>query len=294
VPTPLIIDTDIGDDIDDALAIALAARSPEVDLVGVTTVFQRARLRARLAAHLLRAYDRPGIPVCAGADRPLLGARREDWSPNQAGVLEDALDLPVPEEHAALFIAREGMRREGLVLLPIGAMTNVALAFALEPRLAGRVRVVAMAGAWDRGGAEWNVQCDPEAVAAVLAAGARVDFVGLDVTTRVVLRAPDLSALTGAADGARRTLTRFVRAWQRGWGKDDGFCPVMHDPLAVAAVFRPDLLAWREAAVAVELGSPLLRGQTVARPGAPNARIATAVDAAAFLDLFAGRVCRGG
>jgi len=295
VAIPLIIDCDIGDDIDDALAIALAVRSPEVDLVGVTTVFQRTALRAALAALLLRAYGRPGVPVHAGADRPLLGTVREDWSPNQAVVLEGAVDAPPQGVHAAEFIVREGMRREGLVLLPIGAMTNVALAFALEPRLVGRVRVVAMAGAWDRGGAEWNVQCDPEAVAAVLAAGARVEFVGLDVTTKAVLRAGDLAALGAAGGGAERMLLRFVRAWQRGWGKNDDFCPVLHDPLAVAAVFRPDLLTWREAAVAVELGSALVRGQTVSRGGGatPNARIGVGVDAEGFLDLFGDRVCRG-
>lgn len=290
---PLIIDTDIGDDIDDALALALALRSPEVELLGVTTVFQRAELRARLAQLLLAAYGRAEVPVHAGVDRPLLGEHRPDWSPNQADVLEGAPETAPPPGQAVDFLIRQGMSRDGLVLLPIGAMTNIALALALEPRLADRVRVVAMAGAWDRSGAEWNVQCDPEAVAAVLASGVRIDFVGLDVTTRVVLPASDLAALTAAPGKAEAMLTRFLRAWQRGWGRPDDFCPVLHDPLALAALLRPELVRFRAAAVAVELGSALLRGQTVARGGqaAANARIAVDVDREGFLALLGGRVC---
>ena len=220
---PVIIDTDIGDDIDDALALAMALRSPEVELLAVTTVFQRAELRARLALLLLEAYGRPEIPVHVGADRPLLGSVRPDWAPNQAGALEGGPVGSPAAGHAAEILVREGMRRDDLVLVAVGAMTNVALAFALEPRLAERVRVVAMAGAWDRGGPEWNVQCDPEAVAAVLAAGARVDFVGLDVTTKVVLRDRDLRTLASARGAAEQALTRFVRAWQRGWDRDEGY-----------------------------------------------------------------------
>lgn len=292
MPTPLIIDTDIGDDVDDALALALALRSPELELVGVTTVYQCTQVRARLAAHLLAAFGRPDVSVYAGTDRPLLGPLRPEWVPNQVSVLENAAALGPAPGHAVEFLIREGLRREGLVVLPIGAMTNIALALAVEPRLAGRLRIVAMGGAWDRPGAEWNIQCDPEAAAAVLASGARVDFVGLDVTTRVRLPGPDLRRLLEATDPAGRALSGFLAAWHLGWGKNPDFCPVLHDPLAVAAVFRPELLTWEEAHVAVELSATHVRGQTVALSGrAANGRLARGVDEAAFLQLFSERVC---
>jgi purine nucleosidase len=306
VAIPLILDTDIGDDVDDALALALAVGSPEVELVGVTTVYQCAGLRARLARHLLAAYGRPDVPVQAGVDRPLLGRLRPAWVPNQAAVLREAQDGagaepsegPEGPEAAIRLIVREGLRRQGLVLLTIGPMTNAALALALEPRLAGRLRVVAMAGAWDRQGGEYNVACDPEAVAAVLAAGVPVSFVGLDVTTRCVLPAADLERLSQAAASgspAERVLYAFVRAWQGATPASPPRRPILHDPLALAAVFRPELLRWEDIHVAVELASPHLRGQTCRVPGgAPNARVARAVDAEAFLELFATRVCRRG
>ncbi len=290
---PVIIDTDIGDDVDDALALALALRSPEIDLVGVTTVFQRSELRARLAAHLLAAFGREDVPVHAGTDRPLLGRLRPDWAPNQAAVLDGGAAGQPAAGHAVEFLIREGLRRDDLVLMPIGAMTNIALALALEPRLAGRVRILAMGGAWDRPDPEWNIRCDPEAVAAVLAAGARVEFVGLDVTTRVTLPAPDLRRLLEAPDPAGRVLANFLGAWQRGWGKDPAFCPVLHDPLAVAAVFHPELLGWEDAHVAVTLtDTEAARARTVTVPDQPpNARIARSVDVAGFADLFGQRVC---
>lgn len=293
----VLIDTDIGDDIDDALALALALRSPELDVVGVTTVFQCAPLRARLVARLLAAYGRPGVPVIAGTDRPLLGSVRRDWAPNQAGVLDAEPDRPPSPGRAVDFIIAEGMRRPGLVLLPIGPLTNVALAFAVEPRLAARVRVVAMGGAWDRPEAEYNIRCDPEALALLLAAGARVDFVGLDVTTRVRLRPADLRHLAAAPpEGPRGTLLRFLRAWQRGGGLEESACPLLHDPLAVAAAFRPDLLTWAEGAVSVELGADAGAGygrtRLDAAKGGAGQRVARGVDVEGFADLFGQRVCQ--
>ena len=192
-----------------------------------------------MARHLLDAFGRPDVPVLAGVDRPLCGSLQPDWRPNQAAVLDElAATRAAPSAGAVPFIVREGLAREGLVLLTIGAMTNAALAFALEPHLAERVRVVAMAGAWDRQGAEYNAACDPEAVAAVLAAGARVDFVGLDVTMRVPMDPRDEGRLLAAEDPPLRALAAFLRAWQVAH-PGGGVHAVLHDPLALAAVFRP-------------------------------------------------------
>ena len=167
----VLIDTDIGDDIDDALALAFAVRSPEIELVGVSTMLQCAPLRARMAQHVLEAWGRPEVSVAAGIDRPLLGSLRPEWTPNQAVVLRGAQQRPLHQAHAVDLIRERASRYDGLVLAPIGAMTNIAVALTLEPTLAERVRVVAMAGFWQQPTSEWNVHCDPEALAMVLASG---------------------------------------------------------------------------------------------------------------------------
>jgi purine nucleosidase/pyrimidine-specific ribonucleoside hydrolase len=299
VPVPVLIDTDLGDDIDDALALAFALRSPELEVVGVTTVFQRAGLRARLARRICAACGRPDVPVVAGLDRPLLGSVHPDWRPSQAALLDGEPDEPRAEAQRAVdFIIAQGLRREGLVVVPIGPMTNVAVALAAEPALARRVRVVAMAGAWDRETAEWNVVCDPEAAGAVLASGVPVDFVGLDVTEACPMRPGDLAALAASTDEPGATLWAFVRAWQRAGGRDERFAPLLHDALAIAAVFRRDLVAWEEGAVAVDLGEARRGVTSIAAGGGPEGgpcrRVARHVDTDRFTALWAARVCGTG
>lgn len=284
---PVILDTDIGDDIDDALALALALRSPELEVVGITTVYQCAELRTRLAAFLLESHGRSDIPIRAGTDRPLLGVVRPDWSANQATILPDTTQWQPHPEHAVPFLIREAFARDGLVILALGPVTNIALALALEPRLRSRIRIVAMGGAWDRATAEYNVACDPEALACVMAAQPNISFVGLDVTTQMRLPIADLNRILCDPLLPNHTLARFLRAWQGG--KD--LSPVLHDPLAVAAVFAPDLFTWSPAAVAVELAPPPVRGQTIRTHGSPNANLATAVQTPVFLQLFRQRVC---
>ena len=199
------------------------------------------------------------IPIRAGANRPLLGTARADWSANQARILPKTTQWQPQPEHAVTFIMREGLARKGLVLIALGPTTNLALALSLEPRLVPRLRIVAMGGAWDRPTAEYNVACDPEALACVIAAKARISFVGLDVTAQMRLPPEDLGRILSDPALPSQTLARFIHAWQRG----RELYPILHDPLAVAAVFAPNLFTWSPAAVAVELASPLMRGQTV-------------------------------
>ena len=289
--TAVLIDTDIGDDIDDALALAFAVRSPEIELVGVSTVFQCALLRARMAQHVLEAWGHPEVPVSAGVDRPLLGTLRPEWTPNQAVVLQGAPQRPLPHTHAVDLIRQLAARHDSLVVAPIGAMTNIAVALTLEPAMAERVRVVAMAGFWQNPTSEWNVNCDPEALAMVLASGVPVDFVGLDVTAHCPMRATDLDALAAAPAGSPlATLQEYVRAW-RGAVPQEAVV-LLHDPLSIAAIFRPDLFSWERGCVNVNLADhPEPRGVTRFQADAHGPhRVARTVDREAFLDLFSERV----
>ena len=141
--TRVILDTDFGTVVDDCLALALVLGSPELRLEGVTCVYGDVALRGRMVAKLLLLAGRDDVPVLLGAGRPLLGLRPIHWPGHEGiGLLEPNDDLPPPApEHAVDFLVRTIMANPGQIhLLAIGPLTNVALAFARELRLAGQLR----------------------------------------------------------------------------------------------------------------------------------------------------------
>jgi purine nucleosidase len=196
-----------------------------------------------------------------------------------------------------------------LTIVAIGPLTNVATALLLEPRVASAVRRIVVMGGVFLGHTnraempgEFNIWVDPDAAAIVLASGAPLRFVGLDVTLRVRLTREHAARMTAGGSPFGAFAGKATEAWIDHLDRhnpralsEHGSC-ALHDPLAVAVVGRPDLVTWREAHVAVETASDITRGVTVAdllttaRPPTPNCRIATAVDAAAFTDLFLDRV----
>src|SRR5437016_911505 len=139
----VLIDTDIGDDIDDALALALALRSPEIELLGVTTVFGDTQKRAQLAAHLLQTFGREDIPVAAGQQIPLLPYHRPSGVP-QAAILNTCATSPALSLYSAPeLIVQTAMAHQGhLTLLCLGPLTNIALALTIEPHLFMAIRSI--------------------------------------------------------------------------------------------------------------------------------------------------------
>ena len=147
-PKPIILDTDIGTDVDDAMALGLALASPELELVGVTTVHADAPLRARLARRLLELAGQPEVPVVAGASFPLANPLPPNfhWMPRlrghegvgvlSAAELQPSSDLYGGADDAAHFIIEQAKKRQGtLSIVTIGALTNLARALIIEPRL---------------------------------------------------------------------------------------------------------------------------------------------------------------
>jgi inosine-uridine nucleoside N-ribohydrolase len=302
---PILLDCDPGHD--DAIALLLALASPEVELLGVTTVAGNQTLE-KTTANAIRVLDfvgRDDVDVAAGADRPL--AREPAVAADVHG--ESGLDgpaLPPPRrealpQHAADFLAlRLFDSPERVTLVPTGPLTNVALLLERHPDAAGRIeRIVLMGGSIAEGNvtpaAEFNVWADPEAARAVFESGLDVTMIGLDVTHEALMRPEDAERLRGAGRTGRLVaeLFDFFSAFHREVYGFDG-API-HDAVAVAHVCRPDLVETVERHVAIETESELCRGRTVVdlwrRTGnEPNARVGVAIDGEAFLELLVERI----
>jgi len=263
----VLLDTDIGDDIDDALALALALRSPEIELTGVTTVFGDTRLRARLAKHVLHVFERDDIPAAAGIPTPLLARHYPSGVP-QAAILDananDEQDINArsgPELIVEKALAYTGR----LTLLCIGPLTNVAYAIQTEPRLFMAIRnVIMMGGTSSIPWPEWNVRSDARAAQIVLAAGIPITLLGWNITTRCHLGAEDIERLRDHNTSRTRLLSELIAIWQKHRPRWQPAYPFLHDPLTIMALCAPELLRFEEITVRTLTHGPL-RGFMVPR-----------------------------
>ncbi len=302
--TPVLIDCDPGHD--DAMALLLALASPELELLGVSTVHGNQTLE-RTTANALRVLEfaGSGVPVAAGANGPLL--REPAVAAEVHGETGlDGPDLPPPrgapvDEHAVEFLAAQlAAAGRPVTLIPTGPLTNVALLLATHPEVAERIeRIVLMGGAIAEGNvtpaAEFNIWIDPEAAARVFASGLDVTMIGLDVTHRALMTGEHAERLRAA--GRAGTLVAELWAFYNRFHSriyDLPGSPV-HDAMAVAHVIRGDLVQTKHVNVEVDCASELCRGRTVVdvwgrteRP--PNAHVGVDVDAEAFLELLVERI----
>jgi purine nucleosidase len=277
----VLIDTDIGDDIDDALALALALRSPEIELLGVTTVFGDTQKRAHLAAHLLQTFGREDIPVAAGQPMPLLPRHRPSGVPQAAILNTCASSLPLSPYSAPELIAQTAMTHQGhLTLLCLGPLTNVALALTIEPHLFMTIRsIVLMGGTSGFPWPEWNIRSDAKAAQIVLAAGVPVTLLGWNVTKRCQLRESDIEKLVYVSSPQTRLLSQLLAVWQRHRPFWHPRLPYLHDPLTVVALCAPQLLQFEEMTARVFVHGPF-KGLMVPRIiNGPLVQAATGVQA---------------
>ena len=304
---PVILDCDPGHD--DAIALLLALASPEVDVLGVTTVYGNQTLE-KTTANALRVLDlvgRTDIAVAAGADRPLtrdltVASHVHGDSGLDGPTLPPAGRAPLGE-HAVDFMERTiGGSPIPVTLVPTGPLTNIAL---LLERTGGAnvERIVLMGGAVAEGNmtpaAEFNVWADPDAAQAVFHCGIDTTMIGLDVTHRAVTTPAIQERLRagGTIGGFVADLVDFFAVYHLetyGW---DG-API-HDAVAVAHVIRPGLVTTIESNVEIELESNLCRGRTVVdrwkRTDRPtNSHVGIDLDAAGFFDLLVERIGRLG
>ena len=257
----LWIDTDMGGDIDDALAIAMALHSQELHVIGVSTVYIGNAWRTDLVRSMMEAYGRADIPAHLGAEKPLAGL----WN-NQAPAPALANDA-VP---ALISAAREN---PGLCVAAIGPLTNIAQALALAPDIAKNLRLFIMGGMLSIAHPEWNIVCDPEAARIVLESDAGITLVGLDVTEKCRLNKEESLALVM---GESREM-RFLRGEMERFFANFPFTPVLHDPLTIAALLWDDLLTYEMKDIVIETRGEFTRGVTVERRFSQNKRIRVAV-----------------
>jgi inosine-uridine nucleoside N-ribohydrolase len=302
--TPIILDCDPGHD--DAIALLLALASPEVELVGVTTVSGNQTLDKTTAnaLRLLEFVNRTDVPVAAGADAPLVRERVvAEYVHGETGM--DGPDLPPArtkpiDEHAVDYLAREIDARGGkLTLVPTGPLTNVALLLAMHPGVVPE-RVVLMGGAAGEGNrtpaAEFNIWADPEAARRVFESGIDVTMVGLDVTHQALITPAHTEELrSGGRVGTMvAELMDFYSRFHRSHYADLPGSP-MHDPVAVAHVAQPDLVDVHDAYITVDCEWEQGRGRTNVdwrgRSGnPPNAKVALGIDPDRFARLVIDRV----
>jgi inosine-uridine nucleoside N-ribohydrolase len=306
----IILDTDPG--IDDALALFLALASPEIQLEAITTVSGNVSVEhtTRNALTLLELAQRPDIPVARGCAQPLLTqpveAAQVHGDNGLGGVILPEPQIRPVEQHAVELIIEKVMAAPGeITLVPIGPLTNLALALRREPRLAQSVReVVIMGGALRVPGnvtpcAEFNFFADAHAAHVVLHAGWPIRLVTLDTTQRTLLKRELVEELASGGSPVTTLIKRMFDYYCDIFGHEQHLNAVqMHDPLCLAAAFRPDLITWEEAYVDVELNSTLTFGETVGYfrvpgrpfPYVPNVLASTNVHIDGFIQLYLERI----
>ena len=316
--TKLILDVDTGTD--DAVAIMFAALHPDLELLAVTTVNGNVPLE-HTTDNTLRVLDFIGhsqVPVYAGLSRPLV---RHDF-PGEKDYASDEktnmhgleLDIPAPtstaQETGAVEFLVETLRAttEQIALVPVGPLSNIGAALAIDPKLAEAVHeVVIMGGGYRHGNVtptgEFNIWADPEAADMVLTAGfERLTLVPLDATHQALVTREDVSRLeqlgTPAGEAAARFIGRRIEAYTAGHRVDqDGAAPV-HDAVCAAFLVDRDVIRTEPYYVRVETRGELTVGQTVIdtrthAPNAPNASVAFGADARRFVELLVETLGQG-
>ncbi|WAB81916.1 nucleoside hydrolase [Microcella daejeonensis] len=276
MPEKIILDCDPGHD--DAIALLLAHGSPQIELLAVTTVMGNQTIEkvTRNALAVARVAGITGVPFARGAHRPLV--RPIETAPSIHG--ESGLDGPVLPEptieldarHAVQVIIDTVMAHEPgtVTLVPTGALTNIALAARLEPRIVERVKQVVLMGGGVHVGnwsavSEFNIVIDPEAAHIVMNEAWPLTMVGLDLTHQALATPEVAAAIAAVGTGPARFVGELLDFFGQTYRDAQGFeHPPVHDPCAVAYVIDPSIMTTVRAPLDVELTGALTVGMTVA------------------------------
>jgi len=276
---PVLLDTDPGSDIDDAVALAYLLRQPRCDLLGVTTVSGDVAKRAAIIEIVCAAAGRTDIPIHAGRNLPLAQGPGQPFVPHYESVAHLPHRTDYAPNQAVDFLRTAIRQRPGeVVLLTIGPYSNVGTLFALDPEIPSLLHGLVSMGGRFLGGdySEWNTTRDPVATA-ITYATPRPDHlsIGLDVTLQATMDADEVKArFTGPL---LETVLKMAHKWFEHSGQI-----IFHDPLAAALIFEPQLCETTSGQVSIELPT----GLTHFTPGEGPDRVAHSVDVPAFFDHY--------
>jgi len=299
MPQKVIMDVDTGSD--DAVAMLMAGHHPDIDLVAILPVHGNAPLSVTTdnTLRLLSQGQLSHVPVYIGASEPLIG-------PILAGEGDQVVRMPFPEseiqpqeQHAVNFLVDYYMSEKGqdTIYMPIGPLTNLALALRIQPALAKRIpRILTMGGAYLEGNttpsAEFNILADPEAAHIVYSAGIPITMIGLEVTDKAIITKADIDPIraigTPWADAAAEIIDIIVDIHMQRYGKPGG---IVYDACTVAALIDPSVVRTQPMHIDVELDGKYTRGRTVAdtrgRKDMPvNVDVGTDIDRELFLKIL--------
>lgn len=301
-PIPIILDTDMGSDVDDAYALVLAARSPQLDLRAVTTVHGKTDIRAAIAKKLLDQMGRGDVPVAAGT------ATGSFWLGHEGkGLLEPSEQVPGVSDKPAFELIHDVLARssEKVVIAPVGGVSNVALLLRKYPEdkakierlliMGGCFRPIVIEGQEFPPQSEVNLVSDAEAAAYVLQAGLPMTFMPADVTYRTKLFDYDFDRFNTVDTPLAKSMTAMTNIWAgfvKGFMKDKGLseaykdCVVLlHDPAAIYMLVNPQAVKVERMRFRIESGEKSIR--TIVDPDGP-----LAADVAVDIDLKAlSRAC---
>ena len=293
----VILDVDTG--CDDAVALLIAGHHPDIELVAALPVHGNAPLTQTLdnTLRLLCAGKLEHVPVYVGASHPLIG-------PIIAGDGDQVVKLPFPEptikpqeKHAVNFLIDYYMGGEGkdTIYMPVGPLTNLALALRIEPRLKDHIpSIVTMGGAYATSFAEFNILADPEAAFIVYNAGIPIKMIGLEVTDVARVHRKDVQSIrkiqTPWAVAAADVMDIVVDIHSKQLGNESS---IIFDACAVAAVIEPEVVKTEPMHIDIELTGAHTRGCTVAASDIhghthknANVDVGVAIDRARFIEIM--------
>jgi inosine-uridine nucleoside N-ribohydrolase len=286
----VLLDTDIGTDVDDAVALAYLLAQPECDLLGITTVTGQASVRAALCSVLTTAAGRGEIPIYPGAEQPLAGEQRQPVAQAAPSLARWPHQAEFPQGQAVDFLRRTIRAHPGEVtLLTVGPLTNAAQLFRDDPETAGLLKgLVLMGGCFNPASpeyerAEWNVAGDLAATEIVYRAPVRVHrSLGLDVTQQVVMGAEAVREQFTAP------LLKPVLDMAEIWFAEFFPAITFHDPLSAAVLFDDRLVAFARGTV--RLDPAQVPGRTYFEQGGADAphEVAVSVDVEGYFKHFFG------
>ena len=285
--TKILLDTDIGTDVDDAVCLAYLLSHPDCELLGITTVTGEVEKRASLASVLCKAAGKD-VPIYPGADYPMRGEQRQPVAQQAAALPRWPHDTHFPKNQAVGFMAETIRSQPGeVILLTVGPLTNAGMLFTAHPDVSELLAgLVMMGGNFDEAGPEgqrieWNVAGDPLASEITYKAPVRLHrSLGLNVTQKVVMSADEVREKFAAP--LLRPVLDMAEIWFAGFYPSITF----HDPLAAATVFEPELCSYLHGTVRLDTTDK--PGRTIWQPDGPAAphQVAMTVDVERYFEHF--------